>query len=84
MFEKTLNIVPIPAMLVKWFIDLQSPRKIDVITSCKITDAISGHNAAYPLLIFDEETYFSVWFNFLKAKPETAVVKLLYSLKGGQ
>lgn len=83
MFEKTLNIVPIPAMLVKWFIDLQSPRKIDVITSCKITDAISVHNAAYPLLIFDEETYFSVGLIF-KAKPKTAVVKLLYSLKGRQ
>lgn len=64
MFGKTLNIVLIPSMLVKWFIDLQSPRKIDVITCCKTTDATSVHNGAYPLLIFDEETYFLGWFNF--------------------
>lgn len=51
-------------MLVKWFIDLGSPRKIDVITCCKKTEAISVHNAANPLLIFGEETYFLAWFNF--------------------
>lgn len=44
-------------MLVKWFIDLQSPRKVDVITCCKITDDISVHNAVCPLLIFGEETF---------------------------
>ena len=59
MFEKRkekkknlYNIVLMPSMLVKWFIDLRSPRKIDVITCCKITDAISVHNAAHgPLSI---------------------------------
>lgn len=61
-------------MPVKYFIDLQSPRKIDVITCCKISVPISVHDAADPLLIFDEET-FSWWvFSSFKLKPETPVV----------
>lgn len=62
--ENSYNIVLTPSVLVKWFIDLRSPRKIDVITCCKITDAISVHNAGNPLLIFDEEINILGWLNF--------------------
>lgn len=47
--ENSYNIVLIPTALVKCFIDLQSPRKRDVITCCKITGAISVHSAVNPL-----------------------------------
>lgn len=51
-------------MPVKLFIDLQSPRKRDVITPCKVADAVSVHNAVYALLIFGKEAYI-MWYSVI-------------------
>lgn len=82
--ENIPNIVPILSMLVKKkrrkkrkeFIDSLTPRKINVITSCKTTDRRFRSQSRASIVNIRRVKYiFPATVQPAKATPETAVVK---------